>query len=77
MQVYQDNLAHFRKQFGTLSKILNEEMACTCRDSIIQRVYRELPDTTDFEDLPNVQLSMSEPQMGDGRITRKRSVKAV
>ena len=54
MAKFQDEITRFRAQFAQLAKILNEEINSNDKESTMQRIYKELPDTTDFEDLPNV-----------------------
>ena len=54
MEQFQNQIIHAQGQFAKLSKIMNEEMSPECRDRILQRVVKLLPDSTDFDDIQNV-----------------------
>lgn len=63
-------------RFKYLTEILNREVTGESRMNLAQKLFEEIPDATDFEDIPKVVLSNSE-NVGGPRLTRKNSRKFV
>ena len=40
------------KQFGKLVEILNQEVKGDTRYQFAQKIFEQIPDTTEFEDVP-------------------------
>ena len=56
-----------------LKKSLNTHVKGDSRDNLITDLLSKMPDTTAFEDLPELHLSASAPQPGAPRLTRASS----
>ena len=57
--------------------MLNTEMDPTTKDNVLDKIYKMMPDTTDFDEIPDIQQSSSAPIGGKAgnnpRLTRHGS----
>lgn len=63
---------HFLGRLKCLTAILNEELQGDVRYKVAERMFNELPDTTEFEERPTIFVSNSE-----GGLKRNRSCKGL
>ena len=55
MQHFLDQIQYFKDQFLELAKVLNTEMDPTTKDNVLDKIYKMMPDTTDFDEIPDIQ----------------------
>ena len=55
MQHFLDQIQFFKDQFLELAKVLNTEMDPTTKDNVLDKIYKMMPDTTDFDEIPDIQ----------------------
>ena len=57
--------------------MLNTELNSSVKDVVLDKIYTMMPDTTDFDELPDIQTSSSAPvggkQGNNPRLTRQTS----
>ena len=74
-QQFAQQIDHFKDQFSKVVASLNQNMKCKCREAVVNDLLAKMPNTTAFEELPDLQPSSSAPTAGAGvaRLTRQGS----